>query len=196
MSYKNIIINHVSSSLCSYNLRPYQKVLFNESLSIKNYSKYLKLKDNTLTIRDDILEKWNFSNMYLGNLEINKKTLSFYLDVGSKVTTIINPNACKIKINYNKILEVVLLSRSNQKFDFCSFNFYKDYNVFLDTNISLIEKTKDFFLHYVWIMPNKSGVYSFRFSNDKDSYSFNLVATKKIQETSHYIKKIVISRKL
>lgn len=195
MNYKTIKINKASSFLSSYNLKPGQKVLFDENLILNNNSNYINLQ-NRLLIQNYKITKWNYSNFYLGNLEVNSKNhICFFLDVGSKVITILNPKNCKLKISNNKILEIVLFSKSNQKFSFSSYGFYKNYNIFDNYKIKTIEETKGFFLHHIWILINQTGRYFFKFTNDKNDYSFDLSSYKSNQNYELYTRKIIMNLK-
>lgn len=197
---KPVKIDKVSSSLSIFNLHSNQKIILNDSFDIFNNGYFLdeqRLEKKYLFYQKDKIKKWNFSNLYLANLEIRnlRKNICAILDVGSKINTIINPKKSKIKISSDKILEIILLSKNKNKFIFNNNNFYSRYNIFNNYKLENIVEL-DQYAHHIWVITNRVGFYNFEFNNGLNNYSFcALVKKAKQKEYEHYIRKVSFTRK-
>lgn len=197
---KPIKIDNVSSSLFICNLHPNQKIFLNNNFRINKNSDFLECSttENYQSFsQSDKIKSWNFSNFYLGNLEIQniKKNICVLLSLGSKIYTIINPKNSKIKIDSNKILEIILFSKSNQKFAFQTNNFLCRYNIFNNFKLDNIVP-QGFYTHHIWVSINQIGFFRFQFDNDFNKYSLDLhVRKSKQKQYDHYIRNISLTRK-
>lgn len=208
--YFPVKINNISSSLCVINLLHSQnlhlKIPYNE-FQLKIESDFLKLANKQIDFFEIFQEektlRWNHSNLYLGNLNVfsseNKHCVCVFLDLNSKISTIINPKNSRIKINSNQIIELILFSKSKNYFNFEIKNGLEriGYSVFENEAVgSLYDQQMS--QHHIWFRLNNFNVSNSNlfFYNEHDSYNFYLeIKNKTDNELVHYARKVRLIRK-
>lgn len=191
---KPIKIETISSNLSICNLHPDQKIILDKNFIVKNNGMFLTEKDQIFSQKENI-KNWNFSNLYLANLEIQNKSICVFLNSGSKVYTIINPKNSFVRIDSDKIIEIILFSKNRDNFIFRNSNFIFRYNVFDNYKLNNILPV-DLFAHHIWMFSSQIGFFKFEFDNGLDFYSLKLnIKKSKQKENEHYKRSVGLVKK-
>lgn len=191
---KPIKIETISSNLSICNLHPNQKIIINKNFSVKNNGLFLT-ENNKIFSQKENIKNWNFSNLYLANLEVQNKNICVFLNFSSKIYTIINPKNSFVKIDSDKIIEIILFSKDKNNFSFRNNNFSSRYNVFDNYKLNDILPMNSF-SHHIWLFTNQIGFFNFEFHNGLDFYSLKLnIKKSKQKENQHYKRNILLVRK-
>jgi hypothetical protein len=207
---KPIKINNINSSLCLFNLKPAQDLHLRVPYNFfkincnSNLLKLLQKESNYFEIQQTTskLASWNYSNLYLGDVNILTKRknhkICVFLDCGSNnFITIVNPKDQIFKIRSNQILEVVLYSDNADHFELRGNSTSKKLGYKIYENEKLTELFGfGNFQHHIWIKPNQNiekNLILF-YNNSGLMYNF-LLEVKNSKVPNYYIKKIKIIKK-
>lgn len=183
---KPVKIYNLSSRLSSVNLFADQDIhIHNSEVRVDNLLN-LKNKDEFSIINlknKEVLEKWDYSRLYLGKIYLNNIKCCIFLQNKSNLVSIVNPNF-DIKISHNDILHLILMSDSQDIFNFdCKKLAYKIYN---DQKIIYLFGSKKF-QHHIWLKPSSNKIC---FSNNRNNYKLKIIFKKSTSINNYYIRNV------